>query len=296
VHKTAGKHVVLSGSDFRNLSVIKATKTNGSWEFDVKQVDIVSSLQEDPSMVEVVNQFSAKADKQLEKVLGTTGVVLDASTATNRTSETNLGNLVADVMKDGMQSDIAFINAGSIRSDDTYGPGNFTVKSLINILPFPDVIIKIRITGQQLKEALEVAVGRYPAQDGRFVQISGFKFGFNPDKPTGSRVEWVLVNGEPLDHEKKYTAATKAYLAQGNDGYDCLLGSEVIVDEENGLLVTCLVRRFFIQMHIINMLGHKRALACHVLHKWQKRKSVELYTVQPQLQDRIVNVLGSKSQ
>ena len=34
-----------------------------------------------------------------------------------------MGNMLADIMKHEMESDIAFINAGSIRSDDTYGPG-----------------------------------------------------------------------------------------------------------------------------------------------------------------------------
>jgi hypothetical protein len=32
---------------------------------------------------------------------------------------------VADVMQRGFQTEISFINGGSIRSDDTYGPGNF---------------------------------------------------------------------------------------------------------------------------------------------------------------------------
>jgi len=292
----SGKYIVLSGSDFRNLSLIKATKKTNSWEFDVQRVDITSSLAEDPEMIEVVNEFSAAVDKQLEKIIGTTGVVLDARTATNRTSETNMGNLVTDVMKEAMESDLAFINAGSIRSDDTYGPGKFSVKYLINILPFPDVIIKIRLTGQQLWDALEVSVGRYPAQDGRFLQVSGFKFGFDPDKPPGQRVLWAQVNDQPLDREKSYTAATKSYLAQGNDGYECLLGAEILIDEENGVLVTCLVRRYFMQMQIVNMLGRKKALVCQALAKWERKKSVDLYTVKPTIQGRIVNVKSNNPQ
>eukprot|EP00026_Physarum_polycephalum_P007588 Phypoly_transcript_07652.p1 GENE.Phypoly_transcript_07652~~Phypoly_transcript_07652.p1 ORF type:complete len:463 (+),score=75.40 Phypoly_transcript_07652:44-1390(+) len=208
--KVAGKYIVLSGSDFRNFSVIQGSKENDKWEFNIEQVDIMSTIPEDPDMLAIVKEATNEVQKQMGKVLGTTSVVLDATNANSRTRETNLGDLVADVMQRGFQTDIAFINGGSIRSDDTYGPGDFTLKSLVSILPFPDVVVKIRITGQQLKSVLETSVSRYPAQDGRFLQIAGFSFGFNPEKPAGERVEWIKREGVPIDLNAKYVAATKA--------------------------------------------------------------------------------------
>lgn len=293
--KISGTNIVLSGSDFRNFSVIKGEKKSDKWEFNVEQVDVVSTIPEDPEMLEVVKSATADVEKAMTKVLGTSGVVLDATNAGSRTRETNMGNLVTDVMKRAFSSEIAFINGGSIRSDDTYGPGNFTVKNLLSILPFPDVAVKIRITGKQLKEVLEISVGRYPAQDGRFLQISGFSFGFNPDKPTGERVEWIKIDGEPIDMEKKYTAATKSYLAAGNDGYDALIGCEILVDEENGLLLSCLVRKYFIEMKVVEILNHKKTIVCHALAKWEKKdRKCTLYTVQPAIEGRIVNVKDQK--
>lgn len=294
VREVNGKKIVLSGSDFRNLSVIKGVKNDTKWEFTTEQVDVVSSLAEDPEMVELVKEATSTIEKQMSKVLGTTSVVLDATNANNRTAETNMGNLVADLMKDGMKAEISFINGGSIRSDDSYGPGDFTVKNLVSILPFPDMVVKIRITGQQLKNVLEISVGRYPAQDGRFLQISGFSFGFNPNKPTGERVEWVKIGDEPLDLEKKYSAATKAYIAEGNDGYDTLVGCEILIDEENGVLLSCLVRKFFIEMKVIQRFGHRKISVCKALAKWEHKKAPSLYTVQPVVQGRIVNVLDKK--
>jgi len=49
------------------------------------------------------------------------------------------------------------------------------------------------------------------------------------------------VKGKPLNFEKKYTLATKAYIAQGHDGYDSLTGSRIIVDEENARLLPAIV-------------------------------------------------------
>ena len=111
--------------------------------------------------------------------------------------------------------------------------------------------------GEQLKRVLETSVSRYPAQDGRFLQvyppllplpslsllsplspppslslspplsphlllppfqISGFSFGFNGTKAAGDRVEWIKVDGLPIDYQRKYTAATKVEEERGREG------------------------------------------------------------------------------
>jgi hypothetical protein len=57
-------------------------------------------------------------------------------------------------------------------------------------------------------------------------QVSGVRFSFDPIRPPGSRipVSSVSVGSEaaPLDPAATYTLATKAYLAEGKDGYDVL--------------------------------------------------------------------------
>lgn len=60
------------------------------------------------------------------------------------------------------------------------------------------------LLGQQLYETLENGVSRYPRLDGRFPQVSGIRFQFNPYKKSGERINanTVLVNGRPLDHSK----------------------------------------------------------------------------------------------
>lgn len=59
-------------------------------------------------------------------------------------------------------------------------------------------------SGTQLLRALENGVSAYPKLEGRFPQVSGVSFGFNPNKPPGKRViaSSVKVHGYPvrLDH------------------------------------------------------------------------------------------------
>ena len=49
------------------------------------------------------------------------------------------------------------------------------------------------------------------------------------------------VKGKPLQADKKYTLATKAYIADGHDGFESLPGGKVIVDEENARLLSAMV-------------------------------------------------------
>ncbi len=53
------------------------------------------------------------------------------------------------------------------------------------------------------------------------------------------------VGDEYLELEHRYRLVTKAYLANGKDGYDCLAQAGVIVDEECAPSLTSCVQNHF---------------------------------------------------
>ncbi len=57
------------------------------------------------------------------------------------------------------------------------------------------------------------------------------EFAFDSSKPPGQRIvpDSVSVGGKPLDLKRSYRLATKAYLAEGKDGFDCLEVRAVVV-------------------------------------------------------------------
>lgn len=63
--------------------------------------------------------------------------------------------------------------------------------------------------------------------------MSGIRFAFDGSHPPGQRVDHASVivadTGEPLDPDARYSLATKAYLAEGKDGYDCLDASAFVL-------------------------------------------------------------------
>lgn len=76
-------------------------------------------------------------------------------------------------------------------------------------------MVVIKVQGKALLEALENSVGKYPALEGRFPQVSNIHFEFDPSKPEGSRVMHAEVGGEPLELERPYKLVTRGYMARG---------------------------------------------------------------------------------
>jgi hypothetical protein len=109
---------------------------------------------------------------------------------------------------------------------------------------------------------LENSVCAYPALEGRFPQVSDIEFEFDPSLPPNHRIKWTKVGGEPLDLERKYVVVTRGYMGRGKDGFDSLLvkseggEAEEIVSEENGILISMMLRQYFMSLKIIGKWKH----------------------------------------
>lgn len=164
--------------------------------------------------------------KEMNVVIGKTLVDLDGERADVRTKETNLGNLVADMMRKAGKADIAVTNGGGIRA--SIKKGDVTVGGVITVLPFDNSLVVIKLRGEALVKALEHSVSAYPNQLGGFLQVSGITFKFDPAKPAGSRVVEVKVNGRTIDPYRFYTVATNDFTAAGGDGFTMFKEAEVL--------------------------------------------------------------------
>lgn len=120
-------------------------------------------------------------------------------------------------------------------------------QDLTSILPMVDALTVLEVTGEQLLAALENGVSKYPRHEGRFPQVSGLAFSFDPSKPEGSRVVpgSVKVRGEQLQANGSYRLCTKGYLASGKDGYDVFRRARVVVSYEEGPILSSIVRNYF---------------------------------------------------
>ena len=197
------------------------TRTGKVRKLDWKVHPVTQKLPEDPTFIASMKKY-APLIAELSEPVGQTAVSLDARKTAVRSQETNLGSLVADALRQAAGTDVALVNGGAIRGDTRFPSGELTRREMLSIFPYRDQLVRLQVTGAILQAALENAVSK-SAEDpepGRFLQVSGLRFAFDPSRPKGQRVLCVTVGGKPLSPTATYTVATLSFLAGGKDGYE----------------------------------------------------------------------------
>lgn len=186
---------------------------------EAKLVDekAAADIKPDEKVASLVASIQKEQEPILKEKVGETPVKLEGSRELARTSETNLGDLLADAMRDVSQSDIAMTNGGGIRA--SIEAGTITKGDIVTVLPFGNQIVQLKVTGEDIVAALENGVSDYPESKGGFPQVSGVSFKIDKSKPKGSRVHSVMVGGKALDPKATYTLATNDFMSIGGDQY-----------------------------------------------------------------------------
>ena len=267
-----GTHVLCSGTDFKQLSYLEARRRPPSpegkrgWDFTITRRDITSPLPSDPETVARVSKLSSGLGAKLDKPLGFTAAALDSRFTTVRKAESNLGNLVADVLRNYYGGDCAIIVGGTFRGDQVYPPGVLKLRDIMDCLPFEDPTVMVRAKGGAIRDALENAVSTWPALEGRFPQVSGIRFVFDPSKKP--RVQSVSIGDEPLEVGREYKLVTRHYTTQGGDGFGSLKAKgedDYLVNDENGQLISQLLRQYFMSLRVM---GKWKRWSEHLGHHW----------------------------
>jgi 2',3'-cyclic-nucleotide 2'-phosphodiesterase/3'-nucleotidase len=173
--------------------------------------------------------------------IGQTTNPIDETEELQRSEETAIGDFAADTVRSYTYSDVAIINGGGIRADRIIPAGVLTKKDIMDSFPFTNYVVKLEVTGDQLYQALENGVSQTEKVAGRFPQVSGIQYSYNPYLPAGSRIISVTVDGKPLDKTAKYTLATLDFVAGGGDGYSMLKKAKVLLDANGGPLLSKLI-------------------------------------------------------
>jgi len=180
-------------------------------------------------------------------------------------------------------ADTALMAGGTMRGDQIYPAGILKLGDIISCFPFEDPCVVIRVSGKGLLAALENSVSKLPALEGRFCQVSGIEFGYNPSAPEGHRVRYVKVGGKELEMKKRYTVATRGYMARGKDGFETLRAGngdvEEIINEEHGVLISMIVRQYFLSLKIVSR--WKRGGSICGLFSGLRRKQVDCGELAP---------------
>jgi 5'-nucleotidase len=129
-----------------------------------------------------------------------------------------LGNLIADAQRNGARADFALMNNGGIRGGGLPA-GPVTYAQLFELSPFQNNLVKVTITGAQLRSVMEHAL-----ESGRpSVHIAGFTVRYDSTKAPGHRVvEMRTTDGRAIRDKTRYTLATLDFLQTGGNGFSML--------------------------------------------------------------------------
>ena len=92
------------------------------------------------------------------------------------------------------------------------------------VLPFQNTLSTFQVSGQTVIDALENGVSQVEEVKGRFPQVAGLKFSWDPSvAPNEGRISDVMVMKDgawaPIDPAATYSLVSNNYVRGGGDGY-----------------------------------------------------------------------------
>jgi 2',3'-cyclic-nucleotide 2'-phosphodiesterase (5'-nucleotidase family) len=175
--------------------------------------------------------YKVQMAERMGTLLGTTHGKFNASKV--KSSETEMGNFVADILREKMGADGAILPAAFFRQGLPDGP--VTLGDLYEALPYDQYAVALTVSGNELLQIINDAADQIGKPG--FPQVSGVSFSiYNGHAPQST----VRVNGEDLDPFGTYTIATSDYIADGGLGYAAM--GTVKTRSYSGRLIRDLVR------------------------------------------------------
>ena len=191
-----------------------------------------ASVTPDEAVAARVAELAAPVEEMKNTVVAAAPAAINGERESCRLVECEMGNLITDAMLDrvadqGIQ--IAIQNGGGIRA--SIDAGDVTMGEVYTVLPFQNTLSTFYVTGQTIIDALENGVSQTEEVKGRFPQVAGLTFTWDPSvAPLEGRIVEVLVGGAPIDPAAEYGVVSNNYVRGGGDGYGMFVDAKNAYD------------------------------------------------------------------
>lgn len=216
--RVAGRPVDPASPDFAQFhaQVLEALRDSG----------MARSVAPDPDMLRRLEPYARQVAQVQNAPLGARATV-----DLLRGSANDPGPLVADAyLAKSPGAQVALVGAGGLRRD--LFAGELSLGMVMGLLPFGNTLVRLELSGAELKAALEEAVefrlSARPPRGGDLrtlpvIHTAGLSYVIRPAEPKGQRIQKVLLRradgGQaPLDLAATYSVVTNSFLAGGGDG------------------------------------------------------------------------------
>jgi 2',3'-cyclic-nucleotide 2'-phosphodiesterase (5'-nucleotidase family) len=175
----------------------------------------IATLPVDAASQKIIDVYKEKVGPLLNEVLGTNFQDLphDRNAAENVTV---MGQATAKMMQEIMDTDVAIINGGAIRSG--LRAGDITVGDMYTVFPFDNTLVEAEVTGAHLKQLIAHGINPASFSPGQFYGVNGWYALDNDGNPQLTSLR--LLNGKKIEDDALYRVATLDFLIAGGDWYD----------------------------------------------------------------------------
>ncbi len=208
-----GVIICQTGSNCENLGELTLTVDNHAvtsfkgilhalWQRNDRPADDLSRM---------IDGFQAKVEKEYGQVVGTIG----SEWRRSRTGESNIGDFVADAIREETGADIGITNSSGIRRD--VPAGNITKLDLFEIAPFRNYLCTFRITGKEVRALLQRYIESL-AQGRSSLDFSGVRCTWE-NTPAGAVLRSATVGAAPIDDAATYRCGTIDFVINQGERY-----------------------------------------------------------------------------
>nr|WP_244865101.1 5'-nucleotidase C-terminal domain-containing protein [Xylanibacillus composti] len=235
VNGLVGDTLIVQASEYgKALSHVQLAIDPTTGDIVEKSADIIwvdnAQIEPDSEVRGILDYYEELVAPLLNEVVGVAAHEMEGGYGVKgEIGDNALGNLIADSMKWAMDSDFAMMNGGGIR--DRLNAGDITYGELYNILPFNNVLMKLEVTGSELREIVNGQLSSYYGPD---FSISGFKYTW--DGSTAKVADITFPDGSAIDPDATYTLAVNNFMATSTgDKYKAIgqLGQNPVMGPED---------------------------------------------------------------
>ena len=210
-----------------DLTIDAETKDVDRAKTAVNNVIVTRTVDKAPDLTALVSKWGTLAAPTENRIVGSTDIVLTRTA--NAAGESQLGEIIADAQLAAAKlypggADVAFMNAGGIRTDINIG--EITYGEAFNVQPFANILVTMDMTGQQIVNVLQQQFTITPPDTllgNGILQIgSSLTYKRTPAGAAGQAGDLlsdVKVNGNPINLGATYRVALNNFLADGGDNF-----------------------------------------------------------------------------
>ncbi|MFS0824059.1 bifunctional metallophosphatase/5'-nucleotidase [Bacillus sp. 1P02SD] len=226
---------------------LSLTKNDDRWTISDSKPELilVSEIEADDCSLQIVKEYETETQEWLDQPIGQ---VIGNMTIDDPLKARLKDNALVEFINK-VQMDVAKVSISNtaLFNNVTKGfPSNITMRDVVSNYIYPNTLAVVRISGKDMKEALERSASYFMLEKGditvnpsfttpkpqhyNYDMWEGISYIFDISKPIGERVVKLTFNGEPIELDGEYDVVMNNYRAGGGGDYAMFKDKPIIKD------------------------------------------------------------------